>query len=523
MKKFVKIISLLMTVITLFSLLASCSSCKKTEHSSDDPFVKMTTEEKINYLFDQYKNQFNKSYKADISETCSITSTVADQTIESTLEMAGSHTVISPQGENFSYLEKSSAKSVTKTNGTVTDKEEYDLLEGYANRTMFYSYVPKGVSDKPVYFKSEVSLDNMKTYLKDKEEYGSLDINYSTAFNSIDFAEDHGNGQYVLSFKDIKNSAKSSIYNWCKNTAGLYDTEFYISDYSVNHIVNSADNTLKSIKEELVIKVSLVTENDMTMVITSERIFSVPDENIDLTPENSEKYTKSGDLRYLFYIEKATQELSCLNNNSFKYTSKISLTSEKLQSIERSEYEERGTVKYGTKHGKFVFQIKSVLGPNIDNRKNLELVYNGATSTTKLTGNTPTENIMSEAEAKGFILENFIDHLAFERKKATYLYSLEGDTVTVKIQFNDTSLIEKIFEENNIKTNKGLKNVDLDYTAVFNSENKLISLNFTMKATCEYKSSTHTAYQHWVIYDFSDPDLSNIDVTQPEASPEDAV
>lgn len=287
----------------------------------------------------------------------------------------------------------------------------YIQTDSYSNGYMYRLYDPMKKSPyNTVRQKSPVKLDDYREYiLRCPDGFPAFDPDKEYAGANVSVVPFITGTKWVITY-EFTDEIPEEINNFVFGIAGNRFIRFTPQKVTAEITVDILTHAVEGMKCDAVYKTAKDAGESLTLTLSLDsQISAKAKEDVDYTPENSDSYTQSGDLRYIHYTLNDINKLSyCYGDNSFSMNATLKMTT---NGVFQKEINYSDTVSYGFKKGYFVFLIDGKYrymegGSYYENADRISK-YNGKTFSEAINGNKVAEEDNSEQNAKVYVTSAF--------------------------------------------------------------------------------------------------------------------
>ena len=258
--------------------------------------------------------------------------------------------------------------------------------------------------------KSPVKLDDYREYiLRCPDGFPAFDPDKEYAGANVSVVPFITGTKWVITY-EFTDEIPEEIENYVFNIAGNRFVRFTPQKVTAEITVDILTHAVEGMKCDAVYKTAKESGESLTLTLSLDsQISAKAKEDVDYTPENSDSYTQSGDLRYIHYTLNDISKLAyCYGNNSFLANTTIKMTK---NGVFQKEINFSDTASYGFKKGYFVFLIdgkyRYMEGDSYYENSDRTLKYNGKTFSETINGKKTTEEDCTEQSAKIYVTSAF--------------------------------------------------------------------------------------------------------------------
>ncbi len=312
MKNFLRIIAALLLVSTLVTCFASC------EKSLD----KMTDEEKLSYLLKASENRYSRRFGISTLINSEMDGVISGETMNSTLSINETLTVLNADKSNFSYSLIDVYESVSGE-GESKETSKYTKTKGYAEGFLFQGYTPgEGAEGQENYMKSECSPEDawdffVLTFLNNS------DTDITNVYSEIS-SQKNDDGTWTLVLSGVRDGEKGKVAKFFSEQMAAVPFDMALGDFTLTFVSSEGNRAIKKMSVEASFssyaRHPMATQGDkMELHINMESEFDRPDKKTQTAPANFSAYKQNGDIRYSYYAQKALDDLIATENVKIEY------------------------------------------------------------------------------------------------------------------------------------------------------------------------------------------------------------
>jgi len=343
MKKITRAVAIVLLFALTIPILASCGNIASCGNMNGNKAIKK---------FDELIAESDKFYAdgkyTESTISLEMSGTLSEVSISSKSESTGTITAINKGTESFSYLEKAQFTNSSKIGDSEETVEKFDMLKGYVDKNMIYSYVPTKKSKK-VQLKSSCTPSEYEQYLDFQKGINTPQIK-SEYIEEITIKEETSDNVWIITITELNKNGENAFDDWFHYSMANTSLYFKLKRFEAIITVDIDTGAIKESKMNIKAQSSV---QDVEMSIKSNEKYFLPDPNENLIPENYDKYVETGNLMYSSYALHEIRKLLTLNNDtSFSFAG-----STWIKSGTNLNVSENYSVNLGIKNKNFVYQI----------------------------------------------------------------------------------------------------------------------------------------------------------------------
>ncbi len=455
MKKFLRIIALVMTVALFVLTLSSCNSIKLS---------KMTEDEKAIYFYDRMCEKLEDAQSYIINSNMKVEQKFGEITDDSELRIEAS--LSDKDGDGLKYVEK-----------------EYEIEDGKPELQGEF-----GFDDGKIFLSleenkmvSEVNAEDFRVFMDETTKIEDADFNITTdncAKTSYNKTENKG---YKVAFSNFSGDAVSALVARMSNLLGLNRGILTVKSYSLDAEMDKKYIPLNE-TEIIELEVNFGYEGSMSLKLTVNTEYS--NVNEDVTPEIPDlgAFKAISDVRAVMLANMNVKSFTTSDSGSFNYHMKISAKNAIATAAATTKYD----IEYGNKDSGFEYTLDGSISASTGEKQTVKMEYKNENLKKNITVNgksTQSNDNISADIVKYEFATVYLNVLQFDMTKVKSVESTTSETgdksVKVIADVNDEALRKMYqFNSENILTTE-----EFTYVFVYNGEGDIISIELTGTTT----------------------------------------
>ncbi len=505
MKRTLSIILVLSMIAGSMLILSGCGD----EHAR--AMKKMTDREKAKYLTDMSEAYYANGLVINDEVKLEAEGTLMGERMTYTVNQAITDTRVDNGDDELSHLNVEKGNYVMVYNDESINGYAYNMSSGYTNGQMFYTYTPDVVKEETLKRKSECDAASYREYLNGIELPMNDVMSTFQETHAVIVNRNEDDNSWNIMCQDLIWSGFDRITeNVISDLPEGNYTQYTLDTYRVNIKVNG--DTLAV--EEINIDIDMTFEGEnteFTVSLDHSCRLSLPQNDVDLTPDGLESYDNIGDLMMLYDVGGEISGIAFSNvyyRSSVHYDLADSLTVKKNSSKPELITKHSYVMNYGIKKGTFLYDVECH-SVSEDAISEYRVTYDGRTKRTNIGDGASIETEeQSFRDACGFVNNIVYDYLFNLYDVYEIVTSESGGRLTVTLKSKPGIKEELVFSDMEVSPDD--VTYDVSYIMTFDAGGYVEKYEYVMVGTYTNGEDEYSVSRIIRINNVRDADFSGI-------------